>query len=102
MTGKSAESAQDILAQICVDVAKSTSLDNINIVRRTGGKVSDSVAISGLLIDREKSHHNMPNKIEDAKIALIDVDITLHEFAQQLQIQVADNAAVKEFIESRK
>ena len=44
----------------------------------------------------------MPNEVKDAKIALISVDITLPEFAQQLQIQVSDNTAVQEFIESRK
>lgn len=102
MTGKSAETDRDALSDICVEVANATTLDNISIVRRAGGKVSDSVAIAGLLVDREKSHHNMPDKVEDAKIALVDVDITLPEFAQQLQVQVTDNKAVQEFIESRK
>ena len=102
MTGKSAESAQDVLAQIALDVIKSTTLDNINIIKRPNGKVSESVAIAGLLVDREKMTHDMPNEVKDAKIALISVDITLPEFAQQLQIQVSDNTAVQEFIESRK
>jgi len=102
MTGKSAEAAQDVLAQIALDVIKSTTLDNINIIKRPNGKVSDSLAIAGLLVDREKMTHDMPNEVKDAKIALISVDITLPEFAQQLQIQVSDNTAVQEFIESRK
>jgi chaperonin GroEL (HSP60 family) len=102
MTGKSAEAARDVLAQIALDVIKSTTLDNINIIKRPNGKVSESVAISGLLIDREKMTHDMPDKVKDAKIALISVDVTLPEFAQQLQIQVSDNTAVQEFIESRK
>jgi chaperonin GroEL (HSP60 family) len=46
--------------------------------------------------------HDMPAEVKDAKIALINVDISLPEFAQQLQIQVANNDAVQEFIESRK
>tara|TARA_B100000287_G_scaffold194476_2_gene183612 strand:- start:80 stop:1633 length:1554 start_codon:yes stop_codon:yes gene_type:complete len=102
MTGKSVETDQDVLAQICVDVTKSTTLDNISVVRRPNGKISDSLAISGLLVDREKVHHNMPDSISDAKIALIDVDITLPEFANTIQVQVTDNEAVKDFIESRK
>ncbi len=102
MTGKSVESEQDALAKIALDVIKSTTLDNISIVKRPNGKVSESVAIAGLLIDREKMTHDMPTDIKDAKIALISVDITLPEFAQQLQIQVSDNTAVQEFIESRK
>ena len=102
MTGKSVEAAQATLAQIALEVTKSTTIENISIVKRPNGKVTDSVAISGLLIDREKVSHDMPTLVKDAKIALISVDITLPEFAQQLQIQVSDNTAVQEFIESRK
>ncbi len=102
MTGKSVESDDESLADICVEVANSTTLDNISIVRRPNGKISESVAIAGILVDRERVHLNMPSKVKDAKIALIDVDITLPEFAQTIQVQVTDNEAVKEFIESRK
>ena len=102
MTGKSAESSSETLAQVALDVAKSTTIDNISVVKRPNGKVSESLAIAGLLIDREKMTHDMPAEVKDAKIALINVDISLPEFAQQLQIQVADNNAVQEFIESRK
>lgn len=102
MTGKTAETEKDALARICVEVAQATTLDNISITRRSGGKISESLAISGILVDREKVHHNMPDVVEGAKIALIDVDITLPEFAQQIQVQVSDNTAVQEFIESRK
>lgn len=102
MTGKSAETSGDSLAQIALDVAKSTTLENISIVKRPNGKVGESVAIAGILIDREKMTHDMPNEVKEAKMALINVDISLPEFAQQLQIQVANNDAVQEFIESRK
>ena len=102
MTGKSAESSSETLAQVALDVAKSTTIDNISVVKRPNGKVSESLAIAGILIDREKMTHDMPAEVKDAKIALINVDISLPEFAQQLQIQVADNNAVQEFIESRK
>ena len=102
MTGKSAEADKDILASICVDVAESAKLSDISIIKRPGGKVADSVAISGLLLDKSKVHHNMPDVVEDPKIALIEVDITLPEFAQQVQVQVHNNDAVEEFIAKRK
>ena len=90
MTGKSVESDDSVLAQICVEVTNSTTMDNISIVRRPNGKISDSLAIAGILVDREKVHHNMPSSIDGAKIALIDVDITLPEFANTIQVQVQD------------
>jgi chaperonin GroEL (HSP60 family) len=102
MTGKSAESDKALLADICVDVAQSAKLSDISIIKRPGGKVSDSVAIAGLLVDKSKVHHSMPDVIEDAKITLIDIDITLPEFAKELQVQVHNNDAVEEFITKRK
>ena len=53
-------------------------------------------------MDKSKVHHNMPDVVEDPKIALIEVDITLPEFAQQVQVQVHNNDAVEEFIAKRK
>ena len=47
-------------------------------------------------------HHSMPEVIEEARIALIDIDITLPDFAQQVQVQVNNNDAVEEFIAKRK
>ncbi len=102
MTGKSAEADKDSLAAICVEVAQAASLDNISIIKRPGGKVSDSVAIAGLLVDRSKVHHGMPDTVESPKLALVDVDITLPDFAQQVQVQVHNNDAVEEFITKRK
>lgn len=102
MTGKSAEPDKALLADICVSVAESAKLSDISIIRRPGGKVSDSVAIAGLLIDKSKVHHSMPDVIENAKITLIDIDITLPEFAKELQVQVHNNDAVEEFITKRK
>lgn len=101
MTGKSAESAKAHLAGICVEVAQATHLDDVTIVPRPNGKLVDSVAISGILVDREKCHHNMPSTVTDAKIALLSVDISLPEFAKAVQVQVHDNDAVQDFIKSR-
>ena len=102
MTGKSAEADKDVLAGICVDVAESAKLSDISIIKRPGGKVANSVAIAGLLLDKSKVHHNMPDVVEDPKVALIEVDITLPEFAKELQVQVHNNDAVEEFISKRK
>ena len=66
--------------------------------QKTPCKGLDSTAIAGLLIDKSMMHHSMPEVIEEARIALIDIDITLPDFAQQVQVQVNNNDAVEEFI----
>ena len=101
MTGKSAEADKEHLAKICVEVAQAAPLKDINIVRRPNGKIRDSLAISGLLIDGAKASHEMPDAIESAKIGLIAADIDIPDYAQQLQVQISDNDGVQDFIQGR-
>jgi len=101
MTGKSAEAEKDYLSEICVEVAMAADMDDINIVQRPNGKVSDSVAIAGLLIDGEKMDHIMPDAVENPKIGLIAADIDIPDYAQQLNVQLKGNDDVKDFIKGR-
>ena len=98
MTGKSAEPDKEHLAGICVEVAMAAPLDDINIVRRPNGKIRDSTAISGLLIDGQKASHEMPDAVEDPKIGLIAADIDIPDYAQALNVQVTNNSEVQDFI----
>ena len=88
MTGKSAEPDKEHLAGICVEVAMAAPLDDINIVRRPNGKIRDSTAISGLLIDGQKASHEMPDAVENPKIGFIAADIDIPDYAQQLNVQL--------------
>ena len=99
MTGKSAESDKEHLANICVEVAMAAPIEDITIVQRPNGKVQESTAIAGLLIDGEKLDHAMPDAVEDPKIGLIAADI-IPDYAQQLNVQLTDNSGVR-FIDSR-
>ena len=101
MTGKSAEADKEHLADICVEVAMAADIEDINIVQRPNGKVMESTAIAGLLIDGEKLDHVMPDAVENPKIGLIAADIDIPDYAQQLNVQLNDNSGVKDFIDSR-
>ena len=101
MTGKSAESDKEHLANICVEVAMAAPIEDITIVQRPNGKVQESTVIAGLLIDGEKLDHAMPDAVEDPKIGLIAADIDIPDYAQQLNVQLSDNSGVKDFIDSR-
>lgn len=101
MTGKSAEADKEHLADICVEVAMAVPMDDITIVQRPNGKVKDSTAISGLLIDGQKLDHIMPDAVEAPKIGLIAADIDIPDYTQQLNVQLSGNDDVKQFIQSR-
>ena len=101
MTGKSAEADKEHLAAICVEVAMAADIEDINIVQRPNGKVRESTAIAGLLLDGEKLDHAMADAVQDPKIGLIAADIDVPDYAQQLNVQLKDNSGVKDFIDSR-
>lgn len=101
MTGKSAEAEKEYLAGICVEVAMAAPMEDINIVQRPNGRVKDSTAIAGLLIDGEKLDHVMPDAVENPKIGLIAADIDIPDYAQQLNVQLKGNDDVRSFIEGR-
>ena len=69
MTGKGAESSKRLLSEISVDAVTSVvdtngkasvDKDNINVVKKVGGRVEDSELIRGMIIDKERIHPNMP------------------------------------------
>lgn len=53
----------------------SMDIDNVGFVRKIGGGVNDSKLIRGVIINRGKPHPEMPEKITDAKIALLECSL---------------------------
>ena len=49
-------------------------------MQRPNGKVKDSTAIAGLLIDGQKLDHIMPDEVEAPKIGLIAADIDIPDY----------------------
>jgi chaperonin GroEL (HSP60 family) len=84
--GKSADMALDSLVKLCVETAKSIKdggkvniKENINIIHQRGGSIKDTKFIHGLVIDKARAHKNMPRRIENAKIAVLDTGIEIEK-----------------------
>jgi len=84
MTGKGAEATKDVLSRIAVSAIKSivdadgqnkVDMDNISVEKKVGARIEDSELITGMIIDKERVHSNMPKKVPNAKIALINTAI---------------------------
>lgn len=64
------------LKEIMVEAYTSLKCDdfekeNVNILHKMGGRTCDSYLVRGLVIEREKTHPEMPDRIENPRIALI-------------------------------
>lgn len=112
MTGKGAEDAKEILCDIIVKAVKSVAtnnngqryvdLDYIKIEKREGGSVRDTEFINGVVLDKEKSHHSMPSKVVDGKIALVNMPLEFKAKSVEAKINVTDPEQLKAFVKEEK
>ena len=108
MTGKGAESSKKLLSEISVDAVTSVvdtngkaSVDkeNINVVKKVGGRVEDSELIRGMIIDKERIHPNMPQKVKDAKILLLNSAIELKDTEVDAEISITSPDQLQSFLD---
>ncbi len=109
MTGKGAESAKDTLSDITVNAVKAVidrengkifiDKDHIKLEKKVGGAVEDTELIQGIVLDKEKVNSGMPNKIKDAKIALIDSALEIKSTEIDAKIQITDPSQMQAFID---
>ncbi|MEM2918075.1 MAG: thermosome subunit beta [Candidatus Altiarchaeota archaeon] len=104
MTGKSAEYAREALADLAVKAVKQVldngkvDLDDIKIEKKQGKSISDSELIQGVIIDKERVHSGMPKKVEDAKIALVDVAIEVKKTETDAKINITSPEQLEAFL----
>ena len=109
MTGKSAETARDYLAEIAVRAVKGVAeeqkdsfivdRDMIKLEKNEGASVEDTELVNGVILDKQKVHGGMPNSVEDAEIALIDSPIEVRETETDAEINISDPSQMKNFVE---
>jgi len=74
-------------------------IDNIKVEKKTGGSVSDTRLIKGIVLDKEVVHSGMPKKIENAKIALISAPFEIEKTEFDAKINISDPKQIKSFME---
>jgi thermosome len=109
MTGKGAESAKDVLADITVTAVKSVidkddgkisiDKDHIKLEKKVGGSVESTELVKGIVLDKEKVNSGMPSKVANAKIALIDSALEIKSTEIDAKIQITDPNQMQAFID---
>lgn len=108
MTGKGAETSKEVLSDIAVSAVCSivdvgdgntVEMENIKVEKKTGARMEDSELIEGMIIDKERVHTNMPNKIENAKIALLNSAIELKETEVDAEISITSPDQLQSFLD---
>ena len=97
------------LAKVVVDASllileekgdsKKMSLDNIKVERKTGGSLSDTQLVNGIVLDKEVASSSMPKKIVDAKIALINAPLEIEKTEFDAKINISSPNQIKSFMD---
>jgi len=103
----SAESNADTLAKLCVQAVNAiiengnkVNIDNIKIDKHVGGRVVDSELIQGIVVDKEVAHPNMPLKVKNAKIALLNCKLEIEKTEIDASIKITSPDQLKDFMEN--
>ncbi len=109
MNSKSAGNYSDLLSDIVVRAVKAvadttdrgTEVDheNIQVVKKTGGSVEDTELIEGVILDKDRVHAGMPQRVEDARIALLDTPLEVKKTEVDAEIQITDPTQLQSFLQ---
>ena len=95
ITGKAPEASSDHLANVCVDAVLAIeengkyNIDEKIVIRKeAGGKITDTKIIKGIYINKYRLHPDTPARVENAKIALLDMPIEFAKTNTKSKIQL--------------
>ncbi|MEO2117170.1 MAG: thermosome subunit beta [Methanocaldococcus sp.] len=107
ITGKGAEKAREQLAEIVVEAVRAVvdeetgkvDKDLIKVEKKEGAPIEETKLIRGVVVDKERVNPQMPKKVENAKIALLNCPIEVKETETDAEIRITDPSKLMEFIE---
>ncbi len=112
MSSKGSEMQGERLAELCVkavgqiveesDGKLEADLDNIKVEKKSGGSSADSQLIQGLILDKEVVHPGMPRRVENAKIALLNLALEVKETETDAKINITDPEQLRSFLEEER
>ncbi len=109
MISKSVNASRESLADLSVKAISAIAeqnnkkwavdMDNIQIVKKTGGSMDDTQFIQGIIVDKEPVHPAMPKRIEKAKVALLDTAIEVQKTEIDAKIEITDPSQMQAFLD---
>ena len=74
-------------------------LDNIQLIKKQGGQISDTSLIEGVIVDKEKVHSGMPTRVENPKIALLDAALEIKKTEIDAKIEINEPSQLNAFLQ---
>ena len=110
MSSKIVSGEKEPLSKIVVKAIKAVAedkngdmhvdIDNIQIQKKKGGSLVDTELIDGIILDKEVVHADMPKKVEEAKILLIDKGLELSKTEIDAKINITSPDQIQAFLDN--
>jgi len=97
--GDIAVKAVTAVAQTKGEGGYDVDLDNIQLIKKQGGSMSDTQLIEGVIVDKEKVHSGMPTRVEAPKIALLDAALEIKKTEIDAKIEINDPTQLNAFLQ---
>ncbi|MCG7852075.1 MAG: thermosome subunit, partial [Methanosarcinaceae archaeon] len=81
------------------DSGITVDVDDVTIEKRAGGSILDSEFIDGIVIDKERVHPNMPERVKNAKILLLSAPIELKKTEVNAEIKITSPDQMNMFLD---
>jgi len=109
MQSKLISEDSDVLAKLVVDSilniatkkgeTYSVDLENLKVEKKSGGSITDTQIIKGIVLDKEIVHSGMPTKIDKANIALLNSALEIEKTEMSSEIRISDPTQMQMFLE---
>jgi thermosome len=110
MRSKAVSNSRDHLSGVVIDAIKQiiekrngetiADVDNVQIVKKEGQSLSETVLVKGIIVDKEVVHAGMPQKIKGARIALLDTPLEVKKTEFDAEIRITSPDSIKAFLDS--
>ncbi|MEM3010625.1 MAG: thermosome subunit beta [Candidatus Bathyarchaeia archaeon] len=109
MGSKAVGGAREHLAEIAIDAVKQVAekrgdkwvadIDDVQIIKKEGESLLDTELVKGIILDKEVVHPDMPKRVENAKIALLNAPLEVEKTEFSAEIRIREPTQVKAFLD---
>jgi len=109
MRSKTVGPSREFLAEIAIDAVKQIAekrgesvladIDNIQLIKKEGKSIQDTLLVKGIILDKEVVHPGMPKRVENAKIALLNAALEVEKTEISAEIRIRDPTQIKAFLD---
>ncbi|MFN4046687.1 MAG: thermosome subunit beta, partial [Acidilobaceae archaeon] len=111
LSSKAVGEAREHFSKLTVETVRSIAekrgdrwyvdLGTIQIIKKHGGSLMDTQLVKGIVIDKEVVHPDMPKRVENARIALLDAPLEIEKPEIDLEISISSPDLIRKLMEKQ-